>query len=69
MQMLIVEIYELCHSLLLRVHYCYINFLYDSLLAQIFVGPDRAKECPREAIQEDVPNEWCKFFSGPSFDY
>lgn len=26
------------------------------------VGSYRAQKCPREAIQEDVPNEWCKYF-------
>ena len=33
-----------------------------------FLGPNRAKKCPRQAIQKDVPNEWCKFFICPYFE-
>ena len=33
-----------------------------------FLGPNRAKKCPRQAIQNNVPNKWRKFFICPYFE-
>lgn len=64
-----------------RLYYCSFKLFLSCTVMRLFnsasymtltstntlVGPNRAKECPRQAIQKDVPNEWRKFVFCPDF--